>query len=200
MDLIDRLAIPGCWLAKPKSFEDSRGQFFEWFQDSTFTANSGSEFKLAQANCSISNKGVIRGIHFAKYPPGQAKYVTCFSGSVFDVLVDLRKGSPTFGKWISIVIDSQDPIVIYIPSGVGHAFMALEDQTTFVYLCDQRYNPENEYDITPFDENIGINWPDGVTAILSDKDKQAAKFEELFDVYPNYADFSMNNYSSDQGK
>lgn len=181
------LDISGCWVFKPRIHSDSRGSFFEWFQDSTFQNHVNEDFKLAQANCSISSKGVIRGIHFAKYPPGQSKYVTCFSGSVFDVLVDLRKGSPTFGKWISLVIDSRDPIAIYIPSGVGHAFMALEDQTTFAYLCDQRYNPENEFDLSPFDETIGIVWPPEIVPILSEKDQQAAKFEQLLAVFPNFS-------------
>lgn len=183
---IENLDIQGCWVFKPRVFEDNRGSFFEWFQDSTFESASNTNFNIAQANCSISNKGVIRGIHFAKMPPGQAKYVTCFSGSVFDVVVDLRKGSPTFGKWRSVVIDSRSPSALYIPSGIGHAFMALEDNTTFVYLCDQRYNPGNEFDISPFDQTIAITWPSEIEPVLSEKDKTGANFEDLFDQFPNF--------------
>ena len=184
-----QLAIQGCWLFKPKKFSDDRGSFFEWFQDSTFESETDSKFELAQANCSTSSKGVIRGIHFAKYPPGQAKYVTCFSGSVFDVVVDLRIGSPTYGQWDSVVIDSRDPLALYIPYGIGHAFMALEDNTTFVYLCDQRYNPNNEFDISPFDPLIGIAWPSHVAPVLSEKDRLGAKFEDLVNEFPKFSDF-----------
>jgi dTDP-4-dehydrorhamnose 3,5-epimerase len=118
-------------------------------------------------------------------PPGQAKYVTCFSGSVFDVVVDLRKGSHTFGKWRSVVIDSRSPSALYIPSGIGHAFMALEDNTTFVYLCDQRYNPGNEFDISPFDPTIAINWPSEIEPVLSEKDKTGASFKDLIEHFPD---------------
>ena len=182
---IKNLKIPGCWVFTPKTFRDDRGYFFEWFQDSTFKATVGDQLQIAQANCSVSNQGVIRGIHFAKLPPGQAKYVTCFSGSVFDVVVDLRKNSPTFGQWDSVVIDSTNPQALYIPSGIGHAFMSLEDNSTFVYLCDQRYNPGNEYDINPFDESIGIEWPSNIKPVLSEKDKLGSKFSDLFEVFPD---------------
>jgi dTDP-4-dehydrorhamnose 3,5-epimerase len=140
------LQIEGCWVFKPNVFADERGTFFEWFQDSAFESETGYRFEIAQANISISDKGVIRGIHCARVPPGQAKYVTCISGSVFDVVVDLRKSSATFGQWDSILLDSRNPKALYIPSGIGHAFMALEDNSTFVYLCGHRYNPKNEFD------------------------------------------------------
>ena len=182
------LDIVGCHIFKPNLFRDERGVFFEWFQGKSFQTILSKDFDLAQANCSVSSKGVIRGIHFAKNPPGQAKYVTCFSGSVFDVVVDLRKGSPTFGKWNSVVIDSREPTALYIPSGVGHTFMALEDNTTFVYLCDQSYNPANEFDVSPFDSKIGIEWPQDISPVLSPKDQKAKTFEEMFDAFPSFTD------------
>ena len=185
---IKHLNIEGCWVFKPITHSDSRGLFFEWFQDSTFEKYSGGEFKIAQANCSVSNKGVIRGIHFAKFPPGQSKYVTCLAGKVFDVVVDLRKGSPTFGKWDSVVLDSAEPSALFIPSGIGHGFMALEDNTSFVYLCDQRYNPNNEFDISPFDQTIGIEWPKNIDAIVSKKDQEGKSFEDLMEHYPNFSE------------
>ena len=95
---VEQLEIPGAWTFTPKKFGDDRGIFFEWFQDTTFLAAAGHNFNLAQANCSVSQRGVLRGIHFADVPPGQRKYVTCLTGSALDVLVDLREGSPTFGK------------------------------------------------------------------------------------------------------
>lgn len=181
---IEKLSIEGAFVFKPTKYTDDRGTFFEWFQDSTFLNNVGYEFKLAQANCSISNKGVVRGIHYADVPPGQAKYVTCFTGSVFDVLVDLRQGSPTFGKWISVKIDASDQKVVFIPSGVGHAFMALENNSTFVYLCDQRYNPKNEFDIHPLDPTLAIGWPKGIEPLLSPKDAAAPSFLEVQENLP----------------
>jgi dTDP-4-dehydrorhamnose 3,5-epimerase len=170
---VTQLDIPGAWFFTPRQFADDRGTFFEWFQDSTFLAEAGHDFKLAQANCSISRKGTLRGIHFADDPPGQRKYVTCMTGSALDVLVDLRKESPTFGQWRSVQLDTVDRKVVSIPNGVGHAFMALEDNTTIVYLCDQRYNPDNEREINPLDPEIGIKWPVGIKPLLSPKDESA---------------------------
>lgn len=180
------LDISGSWVFEPKIFDDSRGSFFEWFQDSNSEIETSEKFSLKQANCSISNKGVIRGIHFAKNPPGQSKYVTCFTGAVFDVLIDLRKKSPSFGKWTSVLIEAKHPKAVFIPSGVGHAFMALEDSTTFVYLCDQRYNPNNEFDIDPFDPTLNIDWPKNYEFALSVKDRNAPRF---LDQMMHFSDF-----------
>lgn len=184
--VVERLKVNDCWIYTPRIFKDDRGSFLEWFQDSTFLSNTGSKFNLAQANISKSAKGVIRGIHFAKNPPGQAKYVTCLTGKVFDVVVDLRKGSPTFGKWDSVILDAQNPKMLYVPSGIGHGFMALEDDSTFVYLCDQRYNPNNEFDISPFDEFLDISWPSEINPMLSLKDESAMNFHDLIEIFPNY--------------
>jgi dTDP-4-dehydrorhamnose 3,5-epimerase len=175
---VNQLDIPGAWVFTPKQFTDDRGTFFEWFQDSTFLDAVGDSFTLAQANCSISSKGTLRGIHFADVPPGQRKYVTCLTGSALDVLVDLRSDSPTFGQWRSVTLDTFDRRVVSIPNGVGHAFMALEDNTTIVYLCDQRYNPTGEFEIYPLDPEIGIEWPNTIKPLLSPKDEQAMTFEE----------------------
>jgi dTDP-4-dehydrorhamnose 3,5-epimerase len=176
------LGIKGCWVFQPNVHSDARGAFYEWFQDSTFGFQTGSKFEIGQANVSNSNKGVVRGIHFANYPPGQAKYVTCVSGSVLDVVVDLRRDSGTFGKWDSVILDANEPKAVFIPSGIGHAFMALEDNSIFVYLCDQRYNPKNEYEINPMDSTININWPNGITPVLSEKDKAAPSLAEVFEI------------------
>jgi dTDP-4-dehydrorhamnose 3,5-epimerase len=181
---IRELTIPGCLVYEPKIHKDDRGRFFEWFQDSTFSQISGDNFNLAQANCSISKKGVLRGIHFTSRDPGQSKLVTVFAGKVFDVMVDLRKSSPTFGKWESIILDSSEPKTIYIPWGVGHGFLALEEDTVFSYLCDERYNPSNEFDLNALDEEIGIEWPSGISFLRSAKDKNAPNLKSILKVLP----------------
>ena len=183
---VTRLDIPDSWVFTPKQFSDDRGTFFEWFQDDTFTNAAGHSLNLAQANCSISKRGTLRGIHFADVPPGQRKYVTCLTGSAIDVLVDLRVGSPTFGQWRSVMLDTIERRVASIPNGVGHAFMALEDNTTIVYLCDQRYNPTGEREIYPLDPEIGIVWPDGISPLLSPKDEAAPTLNEILDLLPRY--------------
>ncbi len=183
---VEHLSIPGVWTYTPRTFADDRGYFFEWFQDSTFRETAGGDFALAQANCSVSSKGTLRGIHFADVPPGQRKYVMCLTGSIMDVAVDLRKGSPTFGKWDFANLSRENHKVISIPNGVGHAFMALEDDTTVVYLCDQRYNPTGEREINPLDPEIGIQWPQELPILMSQKDK----FAQSFSDYKERADLS----------
>ena len=178
---VEQLDIPGAWVFTPRQFSDDRGTFFEWFQDSTFFEAAGHSFNLAQANCSVSKKGVLRGIHYAENPPGQRKYVTCITGSALDVLVDLRKDSPQFGQWRSVQLDGVERKVVSIPNGVGHAFMALEDNTTIVYLCDQRYNSSGEREIHPLDPEIGIDWPSEIQPLLSAKDLQAPLLSEVFE-------------------
>ncbi|MGX7729017.1 dTDP-4-dehydrorhamnose 3,5-epimerase family protein, partial [Rhodococcus sp. 2H158] len=133
--------------------------FYEWFKQPTFTDAAGRALDLAQANCSVSAAGVLRGIHYADVPPGQAKYVTCPAGAVLDVAVDLRVGSPTFGQWDSVLLDDVDRRAIYLPEGLGHAFLSLADGSTVVYLCSTTYNPDREHEIDPLDPRIGIDWP-----------------------------------------
>ena len=188
---VEKLDIPGAWVFTPKQFGDERGVFFEWFQDSTFEEFSGDKFNLAQANCSISQKGTLRGIHCADVPPGQRKYITCVAGSALDVLVDFRIGSPTFGKWHSVVLDTKDRRVVCVPNGVGHGFMALEDNTSIVYLCDQRYNPAAEFEVNPLDPQIGIQWPKDIVPLLSPKDESAPMLAQVTDRLPI---FTQNNF------
>lgn len=183
---VQRLDIPGAWTYLPNQIADSRGVFFEWFQDSTFIEFSESRFDLAQANFSISHKGVLRGIHFALCPPGQRKYVTCVSGSALDVLVDLRVGSPTFGQSKTLSLNVETRMVVSIPNGVGHGFMALEDNTSIIYLCDKRYNPDNEREIFPLDPDLAIKWPDSIDPILSVKDANAPSFKSAFEWLPKF--------------
>jgi len=178
------LKIPGAWEITPKQFGDDRGVFLEWFKQSSFTEATGRTLDLAQANCSVSAAGVLRGIHYADVPPGQAKYVMCVSGSVLDVVVDLRVGSPTFGLWDSVLLDTTDRRAIFLSEGLGHAFLALEDNSTLTYLCSTPYTPDREHEIHPFDPEIGIEWPsvgrDGTPLRyeLSAKDRAAPTLAE----------------------
>lgn len=183
--IIQKLTIQGCFSYVPMIYEDERGKFFEWFQDVTLLENTGLEFKLAQANCSISRRGVLRGIHFTNTSPGQSKWVTVFSGTAMDVLVDLRKDSPTFMKWESILLEADKPKMIFIPWGVGHAFLSMEDETVFAYLCDKRYDPKNEFDLNAFDNQLQISWPSNIRFIQSDKDQKAPFLSDILDLLPN---------------
>ncbi|MGV0851698.1 dTDP-4-dehydrorhamnose 3,5-epimerase [Mycolicibacterium phlei] len=168
------LSVPGAWEITPTLHADARGVFFEWFTDSGFRGFAGHRLDLRQANCSVSAAGVLRGLHFAQVPPGQAKYVTCVRGAVYDVVVDIRVGSPTFGRWDAVRLDDRDRRTIYISEGLGHAFLALEDDSTVMYLCSAGYDPQREHTVDPLDPEIGIEWPLRTDALLlSDRDAQA---------------------------
>lgn len=178
------LKLPGAWEITPRQFGDPRGVFLEWFKVGAFVDSVGHPPQLQQANCSVSAAGVLRGIHFADVPPGQAKYVTCAKGAVLDVVVDIRVGSPTFGQWDSVLLDDVDRRAIYLSEGLGHAFLSLEDDSTVVYLCSTGYSPGREHGIHPLDPTIGISWPttgrDGrtLTPRLSDKDLAVPSLRE----------------------
>ena len=156
---VRELAVPGAWEITPQLHADSRGVFFEWFTEPGFTAFAGHRFDLRQANCSVSSAGVLRGLHFAQLPPSQAKYVTCLHGAVFDVVVDIRVGSPTFGRWDSVLLDDRDRRSVYISEGLAHGFVALQDDSTVMYLCSAGYDPAREHTIRATDPALGIEWP-----------------------------------------
>ena len=178
---VRELKVPGAWEITPTLRGDSRGLFFEWFTDRGFTEFAGHQLDVRQANCSVSSAGVLRGLHYAQLPPSQAKYVTCVSGSVFDVAVDIRVGSPTFGQWDSVLLDDKDHRTIYISEGLGHAFLALEDNSTVMYLCSAEYNAQREHTICATDPALAIDWPlvDGATPSLSDRDAAAPSLDEV---------------------
>ena len=144
---VRELAVAGAWEITPQPHADSRGVFFEWFTDPGFTAMTGHRFDLRQANCSVSSAGVLRGLHFAQLPPSQAKYLVCPHGAVFDVVADIRVGSPTFGQWDSVLLDDRDRRSVYISEGLAHGFLALQDDSTVMYLCSAGYNPTREHTI-----------------------------------------------------
>jgi dTDP-4-dehydrorhamnose 3,5-epimerase len=178
---VRELDIPGAWEITPAVRGDSRGLFFEWLTDREFSAFAGHRLDVRQANCSVSSAGVLRGLHFAQLPPSQAKYVTCLSGSVFDVVVDIRLGSTTFGRWASVLLDDSDRRTIYISEGLAHGFLALQDNSTVMYLCSSEYNPQREHTICATDPALAIDWPlvGGARASLSERDAAAPSLDEV---------------------
>jgi dTDP-4-dehydrorhamnose 3,5-epimerase len=186
---VGELGIDGTWLYEHQVWQDQRGRFFEMFRGNEFTQDLGYRLEVAQVNCSVSRQGVIRGIHFADVPPGQAKYVCCVSGSIMDVVVDLRIGSPTFKAWQTVELDDSGGRTLFIAEGLGHAFIALSAEATVVYLCSSPYNPGGEHGVHPLDPDIGISWPDAASAILSGKDAAAPGLEQALaaGLLPTYA-------------
>ncbi|GFE13802.1 dTDP-4-dehydrorhamnose 3,5-epimerase [Streptomyces glebosus] len=172
------LGMKGAWLLETSAFGDERGEFHELFRGQSLSSVCGYEFDVAQVNRSVSRRGVVRGVHFAEVPPGQAKYVTCLSGAVLDVVVDIRVGSPTYGAWDAVRLDDRR-LSVFVEAGLGHAFMALTDDAGVVYLTSQEYAPQREHAIHPLDPALGIAWPDGIEPVLSEKDSVAPGLEEL---------------------
>ena len=156
---MDPLSIEGAWAYTPAIRSDARGSFLELFRGGEFLAALGYRLEVAQANCSVSRRGVIRGIHFADVPPGQAKYVSCLSGAILDVVVDLRTGSPGYGRWEAVRLDDENRRSLFISEGLGHAFTALSETATVVYLCSTPYAPGREHGVHPLDPAVGIAWP-----------------------------------------
>ncbi|GHG51828.1 dTDP-4-dehydrorhamnose 3,5-epimerase family protein [Streptomyces griseocarneus] len=172
------LGMEGAWLVETQAFGDDRGEFQELFRGGALSDVLGYAPGVAQVNRSVSRRGVVRGVHYADVPPGQAKYVTCVGGSVLDVVVDLRVGSPTYRTWRAVRLD--DPrLSVYAEAGLGHAFMALTDDATVVYLTSEEYAPQRERAVHPLDPALGIDWPAGIEPVLSEKDRTAPGLEEM---------------------
>jgi len=179
------LAVPGAWVFTPQSFPDSRGSFAAPFQEEPFRRVVGHPLMLGQANTSMSRRGVLRGIHYADVPPGQAKYIQCVSGSLIDVVVDTRVGSETFGLWDAVRMDSRAMTATYLGEGLGHAFLALEDHTVASYLCSTPYNPGAEHGVNPLDQDLKLPWEqyiDIADLVLSDKDRHAPTLREAHEA------------------
>ena len=171
------LTVEGAWEVTPAQHSDSRGTFLEWYRFDALAEAVGRPLELAQANLSVSARDVVRGIHFADVPPGQAKYVTCVAGEVLDVVVDVRVGSPTFGRWESVRLDDDERRAVYLAEGLGHALCALSEQATVAYLCSSTYRPGHEHGIDPLDPELGIVWP-AAAPLLSTKDAAAPSLAE----------------------
>lgn len=186
---MEPLSIEGAWAFTPPIYRDNRGSFHEWFQGREFTDTLGYPLEIAQANCSVSRRGVIRGIHFADVPPGQAKYVSCAAGAILDVVVDLRVGSPTYAAWAAVRLDDEDRRAVFLSEGLGHSFMALSEQATVLYLCSTPYAPAREHSVDALDPDIGIEWPLDVKPVLSDKDAAAPSLRtaQSAGLLPDYA-------------
>jgi dTDP-4-dehydrorhamnose 3,5-epimerase len=175
------LAIAGAFEITPRLWSDDRGTFLEWYR-SDLLADLGVSFELRQANTSVSRRGVVRGIHFADVPPGQAKHVTVTRGSVIDFVVDVRAGSPTFGHWDSVLLDAVDHRAIHLAEGLGHAFLALEDDTTVSYLVSGLYDPAHEHAVSPVDPAIGLDFPIPIAElVISEKDAVAPTLAEALE-------------------
>jgi dTDP-4-dehydrorhamnose 3,5-epimerase len=187
---VSETAIPGAFTIHPRQFHDERGLFLEWYRHEALAEAVGHRLTLAQANYSVSRRGTVRGLHYADVPPGQAKYVTCARGTVLDVVVDLRSGSPTFGQSDTVRLDDQDHTAIYLAEGLGHAFVALTDDATVMYLCSTVYNPSAEHGINPLDADLGIEWPKGFPLLVSEKDAAAPSLAaaQAAGALPKYAD------------
>lgn len=184
------LRIGGAFEFTPVQHGDDRGVFLEWFKAETLAAASGHALTIAQANQSVSARGVLRGVHFALVPPGQAKYVYCTRGAVLDVIIDIRVGSPTFGESDAVRLDDVDRRAVYLAEGLGHAFMSLADDSTVTYLCSTGYAPGREFGVHPLDPALGLPWPTEITPILSAKDAAAPTLAaaEKQGLLPSYAE------------
>ncbi|WP_213456342.1 dTDP-4-dehydrorhamnose 3,5-epimerase family protein [Rhizomonospora bruguierae] len=171
------LGIDGAWEITPVQHVDPRGMFTECYRFDHLAAVVGHPLRLAQGNLSVSARGVVRGIHFADTPPGEAKYVTCVRGAIVDVVVDIRVGSPTFGQWEAVRLDDVERRAVYLSEGLGHGFCALTDDATVSYLCSGTYDPSTARAVHPLDEELAITWP--VSApLLSERDTTAASLAE----------------------
>jgi dTDP-4-dehydrorhamnose 3,5-epimerase len=166
------LSIEGAFEITPVVHGDPRGVFLEWYRFDHLAAEVGHPLRLAQGNVSVSAAGVVRGIHFADVPPGQAKYLTCTRGALLDVVVDIRVGSPTFGQWDAVRLDDVDRRCVYVAEGLGHGFCAISEDATLTYLCSETYSPTGEHGVHPLDPELGIDWPTD-EPVLSDKDAAA---------------------------
>jgi dTDP-4-dehydrorhamnose 3,5-epimerase len=174
---ISELKISGSWLITHKKYGDSRGFFYESFKSENLEIALQRKFPVAQANTSVSKKGAVRGIHYALVPPSQAKYVQCLQGEIRDFVIDIRKGSSTFGQYDFIDLKGDSPQAIFIEEGLAHAFVALSDDALVAYLVSAPYNPDREKAINPLDVELNIDWvlPE---LHISEKDKIAPSLRE----------------------
>ncbi|GLW09411.1 dTDP-4-dehydrorhamnose 3,5-epimerase [Microtetraspora sp. NBRC 13810] len=173
------LAVEGAFEFTPRAFPDHRGFFVSPFQESALVAAAGFPlFPVRQLSYSLSRRGVIRGVHYTATPPGMAKYVHCARGRVLDLVVDVRVGSPTYGRFDTVLLDQRDFRSVYFPVGVGHMFVALEDDSIMSYALAGEYAPRHERAVSPFDPRLGLPIPDDIVPVLSDRDRHAPTLEE----------------------
>ena len=177
-------AIPDVMVVEPKVFGDARGFFYESFNQQAFNAATGTNFEFVQDNHSRSRKGVLRGLHYQLSPHAQGKLVRVISGAVFDVAVDIRRSSPSFGKWVGAELSAENHHQLWIPPGFAHGFVVLSDTADFVYKTTAYYAPESDRGLLWNDPDIAIAWPQlDIAFSLSEKDRNQPAFKqaELFD-------------------
>ncbi|MEV6425153.1 dTDP-4-dehydrorhamnose 3,5-epimerase family protein [Streptomyces sp. NPDC051662] len=187
---IRELAVEGAVEFTPRVFPDERGLFVSPFQEAAFEKAVGHRlFRAAQTNHSRSRRGVVRGVHFTVTPPGTAKYVYCAQGAALDIVVDIRVGSPTYGQWDAVLLDPVDFRAMYFPVGVGHAFVALADDTVMSYMLTSGYVAENELALSAFDPALGLPIPAGIDPVVSERDMAAPTLAEAraAGLLPDYA-------------
>ena len=176
--------IEGAWIFTPTQHRDDRGVFLEAYTATALKKATGRELHLAQFNVSVSTRGVVRGVHAARTPPGQAKYVQCLSGRILDVVVDIRPDSPTFGSHCAWTLDDESREAMFISEGLGHAFCVLSESATVAYATSTPYDPEQEFGIDPLDPALALPWPADGPLILSPKDRAAPRLSDLMSTIP----------------
>ncbi|MDH6239006.1 dTDP-4-dehydrorhamnose 3,5-epimerase family protein [Aurantimicrobium minutum] len=180
---INPLSTGGAFVCEPVVHSDLRGSFAEWFRADLFFQATGRDLDLRQGNISVSKKGVVRGIHFADVPPGQAKYVTCPYGSIIDFIVDIRVGSSTFGQWEAVEVNSKLRNAVFLSEGLGHAFVSLQDETVVSYLVTDTFKPDREHGINPLDPDLNIDFGLPTEQLLfSEKDKKAPTLKDALNM------------------
>jgi len=175
---IRALKIDGSFEITPRQHADERGVFLESFRGDRLASAVGHRLDVIQTNVSVSSAGTVRGVHFADLPPSQAKYVTALTGSFIDFVIDIRVGSPTFGLWDSVLLDTVDRRAIYLAEGLGHAICALQDDSSVMYLCSATYAPAREHAINPLDPELALSLPEGIVPVLSAKDAAAPSLSQ----------------------
>ena len=179
---ITPLGIEGAWVATSPVWKDDRGSFREWFKSADILAATGLDFSVAQANLSESKRGVVRGIHYSLAAAGQAKWVTCVTGSIRDVIVDIRPESATYGKYEFVDLVGGDGRSVLVGAGLGHGFISLEEGSVVSYLLSSPYSPGDEFEINPLDLELGIEWGVPVSdLLLSPKDGSAPDLKKRFE-------------------
>jgi len=176
--IVQKTKLDDVYLIQPKVFNDKRGHFFESFNQQKFQETIGEKVNFVQDNQSCSNKGVLRGMHFQKPPYAQGKLVRVIKGSVIDVAIDIRKNSPTYGKYIMEELNEKNHSMLFLPEGIAHGFITLEDHTIFTYKCTNYYNKDAEGSIIWNDANLNIQWPN-INPVISEKDQIAKKFSSF---------------------
>lgn len=182
------MRVPDAYRVTPKRHSDNRGHFHESFRNQALSTVIGHPFNVAQVNCSVSQRNTLRGLHSTVLQPGTAKYVTCARGAILDVVVDLRVGSPTFGSFDVTELSADDDTAVYMADGLGHAFLALTDDTCVYYLCSEAYVPGTMIEVNPLDPELALPWKLTGEPVMSAKDLAAPSLAEAAasGVLPTY--------------